>query len=65
LQAAVHTVHPGDLVVLATDGVSSDFYLTIDMAITPQAIAAQILAKNGKGGDDALALVVRYRGKQP
>ena len=64
LQAAVHTVHRGDVLVLVTDGVASDFALTIDMTLTPKEIAEGILAKSRKGGDDALALVARYRGNE-
>jgi serine phosphatase RsbU (regulator of sigma subunit) len=63
LQTAVQSVSQGDLLVLVTDGVTSDFAQTIDMDAAPRAIAEQILAKNSKGSDDALALVARYRGK--
>jgi negative regulator of sigma-B (phosphoserine phosphatase) len=56
---------PGDTLVLATDGVRSGFELQMPLAGPPQAIADWVLKKHGKDTDDALALVVRFRGGDP
>jgi negative regulator of sigma-B (phosphoserine phosphatase) len=61
LQATVLTVAPGDLLIMATDGVAADFLQYVAMKSSPQAIAQRILAGAGKGSDDALVLVARYR----
>jgi negative regulator of sigma-B (phosphoserine phosphatase) len=64
LQTTVHSLNRGDLLVFVTDGVSSDFARTTDITAATQAIAEQILAKGRKGNDDAMAIVVRYRGEE-
>jgi phosphoserine phosphatase RsbX len=51
----------GDVMVLATDGISSGFAAAIAAGGPAQEIADRILAEHGKRGDDALAVVVRYR----
>jgi negative regulator of sigma-B (phosphoserine phosphatase) len=53
---------PGDAVAFATDGVTADFSAVLDPALGPQAQADRILREHGKGTDDALAVVVRWRG---
>jgi negative regulator of sigma-B (phosphoserine phosphatase) len=52
---------PGDMLILATDGIASGF---IDGYYrgTPQRIADDILAQYGKTTDDALVFVARYDG---
>jgi negative regulator of sigma-B (phosphoserine phosphatase) len=52
---------PGDLIVLATDGVDVDFTNDVDLGLGPQALAESLLMRFGKPTDDALVLVVRYR----
>jgi negative regulator of sigma-B (phosphoserine phosphatase) len=52
---------PGDLLVLATDGVGSGFAEALTAGGTAQQIADRILARHAKPADDALAVVVRYR----
>lgn len=64
LQAAVTTVSPGDMVVLATDGIRRDFVNLICAADQPQALAERVLRFHAKGTDDALVLVARYRGSE-
>ena len=64
LRSSVLAVKPGDTLVLATDGISSSFDREIDLKDSPQQIADRILAKCGKKNDDALALVVRYTGRE-
>jgi negative regulator of sigma-B (phosphoserine phosphatase) len=51
----------GDVMVLATDGIDSGFAEAITEGGSAQEIADRILAEHGKGGDDALVVVVRYR----
>ncbi len=60
LQPSVHRVTPGDVLILATDGLSSDFadHLPIDAHVDD--IAKDILTRCCKGTDDALVLVMRY-----
>ena len=63
LRAMVIPVMPGDTLILATDGVRSNFSQALiqNLHETPQRIADLILAQNGKGTDDALVLVARLR----
>ena len=49
----------GDLLLLVTDGVRGTFAEGIRTADPPQHIADDVLARHGKGTDDALVLVVR------
>ena len=62
VQAAVIPVGAGDTLVLATDGISSDFLADVSVREEPQRLADHILARYGKGTDDALVLVARYLG---
>ena len=64
LQAAVLPVAPGDILILATDGVSSSFAREFTQGESPQKAAQGILARHGKGSDDALVLVARYVGNR-
>jgi negative regulator of sigma-B (phosphoserine phosphatase) len=50
----------GDVMVLATDGISSGFAQAITAPGSAQDIADRILAGHGKASDDALVVVVRY-----
>jgi serine phosphatase RsbU (regulator of sigma subunit) len=54
----------GDLLVMATDGIRSDFVSTVNPVLSPQIIAAQILEEKRRDYDDALVLVARYDGDQ-
>lgn len=62
LQVSVVPVAPGDLLILATDGIQTAFADEINLRETPQRIADKILVRHSKGNDDALVLVARYRG---
>ncbi len=55
----------GDLLVIATDGVRTDFTKLLPRAMEPQALADLILKQYGKGSDDALVLVVRCEAAKP
>lgn len=57
-------IAPGDLVVFATDGISSRFAESVDRAAPPHEIAATVLERYGKSTDDALVLVARWLGAQ-
>jgi negative regulator of sigma-B (phosphoserine phosphatase) len=65
LQAAVLPVSIGDTLILATDGISSDFTRTLARNHPPQKAAENILARHGKATDDALVLVARYLRDSP
>jgi serine/threonine protein phosphatase PrpC len=65
LRASGLQLLPGDTLVLATDGVRSGFEMQMPLAGSPQTIADWVLHKHGKDTDDALALVVRFRGGGP
>jgi hypothetical protein len=65
LRGAVLPVAPGDLLLLATDGVRSDFAEGLRPQEEPQQLADRILARGFKGTDDALVLVACYRGGAP
>jgi phosphoserine phosphatase RsbX len=55
-------VHPGDVLVLATDGIESGFADSLDTSGSPRAISERILANHWKPSDDALVVAVRYLG---
>jgi phosphoserine phosphatase RsbX len=62
LQAAVHPVAQGDLLVFATDGIRTDFTGTLSALENPQRAADRILKVFGNGSDDALVLALRITG---
>ena len=65
LKVASSPVWPGDLLVLATDGLRSGFTELVRAESDPQSLANELLARYGKGSDDALVLVARYTGRGP
>ncbi len=56
------SISPGDLLVIASDGIAEDYLDSIDFAASAAAIAEQILAEHSKQTDDALVLAARHRG---
>lgn len=56
------SIRPGDLLVVASDGISEDYLDSIDFAGTAMMTAEQILDKHAKETDDALVLAARHRG---
>ena len=62
IRAGALELGPGDAVAFATDGVAADYSAVLDPALDPQAQAERVLDAHGKGSDDALAVVVRWRG---
>jgi serine phosphatase RsbU (regulator of sigma subunit) len=65
LQSSSLQLAAGDTLVLATDGVASTFDQEALPPTSAPQLAGQILARYGKGNDDALVLVVRYQGQAP
>jgi phosphoserine phosphatase RsbX len=62
LHASLLPVARGDTLIFATDGVRSSFLTEPVLTEPPQQVANRILARHGKGTDDALVLVARYLG---
>ena len=62
LHPAVVQLAPGDTLVLVTDGVREDFAERLAVNGPVGCSADHILARHAKGTDDALVLVVRYKG---
>lgn len=55
-------IAPGDLLVIASDGVAHDHFDDIDFAAPATQIAEQLLTRHSTGIDDALLLAARHRG---
>ena len=55
---------PGDVLVLATDGVRNDFTEMLSASPDPQALAERILEKYASRNDDALVLVFRCEARR-
>jgi negative regulator of sigma-B (phosphoserine phosphatase) len=62
LSPEVIPLKPFDTIILATDGIRSDFAEGLALGGNAQQIADRILADHGKGTDDALVVVARYLG---
>lgn len=56
------SIGPGDLLVVATDGILEDHVAGIDFAAPAMAIAEHVLDAYGRESDDALVLTARHRG---
>jgi phosphoserine phosphatase RsbX len=65
LQATVLPIVRGDTLFFATDGVRSDFSVTLSARENPQRAAERILEQYRNGNDDALVLVSRLTGINP
>ena len=64
VRPSLHDLEPGDLVVMATDGIRSDFVHELTPTGPVQTIADGILRHSFKGGDDALVIVARWLGRR-
>jgi serine phosphatase RsbU (regulator of sigma subunit) len=60
--AQVVSIRAGDLIVIASDGISEDHLDHIDFAGSAAVIAEQIVSKHAKETDDAMVLAARHRG---
>jgi serine/threonine protein phosphatase PrpC len=65
LVASTVPLDHADMMVLATDGIRTDFADRLSLGERPQAMADRILAQFAKESDDALVLVARYLGHSP
>jgi len=65
LKVSTLPISPGDILVLATDGISSGFSGAIERDDEPQQIAEAVFARYAKTSDDALVLAARYLGEHP
>jgi phosphoserine phosphatase RsbX len=65
VRVATLEVRPGDVLLLATDGVDAAFADALDVTGSTQAISERILADHAKPSDDALVVAVRYLGVRP
>lgn len=65
LRATRYAVSPGDLLVMATDGIRSTFSASIVTQFSAQEIAESIVVRYAKGTDDAHVLVARFLGARP
>jgi phosphoserine phosphatase RsbX len=62
MRTATLDVRPGDVLVLATDGIEAAFGDSLDISGSTQEITERILAAHWKPADDALVVAVRYLG---
>lgn len=62
LRHSMAPVSRGDTLILATDGVCSDFTEMLPSASEPQPLAERILGDYARRHDDAMVLVFRYNG---
>lgn len=65
VSTATLDLRPGDILVLATDGIAPTFADSLDVSGSPQAITERILHEHSKPRDDALVVAVRYLGPRP
>ena len=64
LFAGMFPLSRGDTIILTTDGIRNDFSTNLPLRESPQEIANRILAHYARESDDALAVVVRYWGRE-
>lgn len=62
VQPATIGVQPGDVLLLATDGVHAAFADSLELSGSSQAITERIVSDHWKRSDDALVIAVRYLG---
>lgn len=65
VSTATLDVRPGDVLLLATDGIAPAFAESLDVSGSPQEITDRILHDHSKTTDDALVVAVRYLGSGP
>jgi hypothetical protein len=62
VRTAALEIRPGDVLILATDGVDPSFADSLDLSGSTHAITERIMARHRKPADDALVVAVRYLG---
>lgn len=60
--AQVISLRAGDLIILATDGITEEHLEHLDFAASATEVAEEILSKYSKEYDDAMVLIARHRG---
>lgn len=65
VRTATLDVRPGDVLILATDGIAVTFADSLDISGSPQAISDRVLADHWEHRDDALVVAIRYLGARP
>jgi negative regulator of sigma-B (phosphoserine phosphatase) len=65
LRPATIALSRGDTLILASDGIHGGFGEGVETKGRPQEIAEAVLARHGRGDDDAHVLVVRFLGGEP
>lgn len=55
-------IRRGDVLVLASDGIRFGWHAEFRPGMPPDVLAETLLARHGHGGDDAMALTIRYNG---
>jgi len=58
------TVRPGDVLILATDGIRATFADALDVSGSTAAIAARIMRTDYRRVDDAVVVAARYLGRR-
>ncbi len=59
------SVSPGDVLILATDGIRGGFTSRLDRSASAAYLAESILSEHRKSSDDATVVVARYLGSAP
>jgi negative regulator of sigma-B (phosphoserine phosphatase) len=62
LTTATLDIRPGDLLVLATDGIDAGFGESLDVSGSTEAISNRVVAGSWRPTDDALVVTVRFLG---
>jgi phosphoserine phosphatase RsbX len=62
LQTATLEIRPGDLLVLATDGIEPGFGESLDVSGSTEAIGERVVTDNWRPTDDGLVVAVRFLG---
>ena len=64
LRTATLDIRPGDLLVLATDGIQAGFGDSLDVSGSTEAISKRVVANHWRPTDDALVVTVRFLGER-
>ena len=64
LRPQTNELRPGDLVLMATDGVNASFPEHLRTGESLRTITDDIMARCGRDSDDAMVMAVRFRGKR-
>jgi negative regulator of sigma-B (phosphoserine phosphatase) len=62
VRSSSHPISPGDVLVMVTDGVRTDFETELSVAGPPRLIADRVLERSARDDDDALVVVARWLG---